>query len=262
MSFSSVSGRAAIVVATLLFAAPAAATTFSDSTFDTSGYVLGEYAGASVTTTLGQTASGNPGTALEGTYAAGGGNVAGTLFTALNSSFVYDPSVSGAITSLSASLDRYFAPSVDGQPTNVGSYSLRVLAEQDGALYQSIFTFGPFNMPGGDWLTLSQTGILASDFKLFDPSNFGAAGTLTGLDFGGSAITFGFAMRSAGAVDGSGNPVSLPSAGVLRADNFRIDIAAVPEPSTWAIMLVGFGVLGAALRRRRSEGTYLAHREW
>jgi hypothetical protein len=28
-------------------------------------------------------------------------------------------------------------------------------------------------------------------------------------------------------------------------------VGAVPEPSTWAIMLVGLGGLGAAMRRRR-----------
>jgi hypothetical protein len=30
-------------------------------------------------------------------------------------------------------------------------------------------------------------------------------------------------------------------------------VAAVPEPATWAMMLVGFGGLGAAMRRRRSD---------
>lgn len=258
MRFASVQTRAAFAAVALLLATPAAAATYTDTTFNTSDYTLTEYAGPGVTTTLGQTASGNPGTALEGTYSAAGANPLGTLFTALNSTFVYDPSVDGAIKTLSASLDRYFDPSVDGQPTNVGSYSLRILAEQDGNLYQSIFIFGPFNVPGGDWYTLSQASILASDFKLFDPNNFGAAGTLTGLDFGGSAITFGFAMRSAGAVDGNGNPVEVPSAGVLRADNFTIGVTSVPEPATWAMMLAGFGLLGGALRQRRAAALQAA----
>lgn len=252
MSFASFPHRAAFATAALLCATPAAAVTFSDTTFATSDYVLGQYAGGGVTTTLAQTASGNPGTALEGTYSASGANPSGALFTALNTTFVYDPSASGEITSLSASLDRYFDPSIDGAPLNVGSYTLRVLALQDGDLYQSIFTFGPFGAPGGDWHTLSQANILASDFKLFDPNNFGAAGTTTGLDFGGSAITFGFAMRASGAVDGNGQPLTLPTAGVLRADNFAIEVAAVPEPATWAIMTAGFGLLGGVLRRRRA----------
>jgi len=35
--------------------------------------------------------------------------------------------------------------------------------------------------------------------------------------------------------------------------NFRTFMTAVPEPSTWAILIVGFGVAGSALRRRRAE---------
>lgn len=30
----------------------------------------------------------------------------------------------------------------------------------------------------------------------------------------------------------------------------RLSISAVPEPATWATMIIGFGVIGAALRRR------------
>lgn len=30
----------------------------------------------------------------------------------------------------------------------------------------------------------------------------------------------------------------------------RSDVAAVPEPTTWAMMLLGFGAIGSAMRRR------------
>jgi hypothetical protein len=205
-----------------------------------------------VATSYEQTASGNPGTALEGSYSAQGGNSAGVLFTAINTNFVYNPGVSGTIGSLSASLDRLFTPTVDGAPIAVGSYSLRILAQQDGKLYQSISIFGPFNQLGGSWYTLAATDIKASDFKLFDPANFGAAGSATGLDFSGDVITFGFAMRAAGAVDANGQPIDLPSSGILRADNFELSIAAVPEPSTWIMALIGFGLVGLAMRSRRA----------
>jgi len=33
----------------------------------------------------------------------------------------------------------------------------------------------------------------------------------------------------------------------------RLDAVAVPEPATWATMLVGFGALGLAMRRKRRE---------
>jgi hypothetical protein len=34
-----------------------------------------------------------------------------------------------------------------------------------------------------------------------------------------------------------------------------INFIGVPEPATWATMLIGFGGLGAILRRRRAVGT-------
>lgn len=41
--------------------------------------------------------------------------------------------------------------------------------------------------------------------------------------------------------------------------DFVADAAAVPEPSTWALMLVGFGALGTAMRRRqRASSTVTA----
>jgi hypothetical protein len=35
-------------------------------------------------------------------------------------------------------------------------------------------------------------------------------------------------------------------------DNVKLDISAVPEPSTWALMLGGFALVGSAMRRRKT----------
>jgi hypothetical protein len=38
-------------------------------------------------------------------------------------------------------------------------------------------------------------------------------------------------------------------------DNVSLDVTAVPEPTTWAMMIVGFGMTGASLRYRRRRVT-------
>lgn len=52
----------------------------------------------------------------------------------------------------------------------------------------------------------------------------------------------GIKSVSFGSIGGGGSSVY--------ADNFSFD-TAVPEPSTWALMILGFGSAGAAMRRRR-----------
>ncbi len=58
-------------------------------------------------------------------------------------------------------------------------------------------------------------------------------------DTGGHEL-FGFAT-----LDGTGGLAS-------------ITYAAIPEPSTWALLIAGAGVLGVATRRRRRQGLALA----
>jgi hypothetical protein len=42
----------------------------------------------------------------------------------------------------------------------------------------------------------------------------------------------------------------------VKIDNLRVNdlSSAVPEPATWAMMILGFGALGGAIRRQRSTG--------
>ena len=41
-------------------------------------------------------------------------------------------------------------------------------------------------------------------------------------------------------------------------DNVSLSSMGVPEPSTWALMILGFGLTGAALRRRSAKATLAA----
>ncbi len=59
---------------------------------------------------------------------------------------------------------------------------------------------------------------------------------LVNFDFGGAVV----------------NQVILrSSSNSFEVDNFAGSIAAVPEPTTWAMMIMGFGAVGAVIRRRR-----------
>ena len=238
-------------VTCVLAASPAlaATTVFSDQTFNLANYTLGSFKDAAVTVnSYGQTlVGGNPGAALQGTVSSTGLNAQGVLFTALENVFVYDPSVSGAITSLDFSLDRFADPTNGGQAVGVGSYSLRLLAQQDAQLYQATFISGPFGAPGGTWHSLLQNGIAASDFSTLDATNFTGSGAVGGLNFGGDAITFGFAMRGGGTIS------TLDQTNDLRADNFLLSVnsATAPEPASWAMMIIGLAGVGGAMRWRR-----------
>lgn len=93
-----------------------------------------------------------------------------------------------------------------------------------------------------DWN--SAAGDLVVKLELLIPDKGGAGGGFGG-GFGGG----GFAAAPIGAGDLIPRAPSLlaPPTGGLVAD-LR---AAVPEPSTWAMMIMGFGAAGAVLRRRR-----------
>lgn len=80
-------------------------------------------------------------------------------------------------------------------------------------------------------------------------------GTVTGVNSGGVFVNFDNAVRtfasSAGPFTFALNDVSISSNSATQIVSGQIQ-AAVPEPGTWAMMLIGFGGMGVALRRRRS----------
>ncbi len=97
------------------------------------------------------------------------------------------------------------------------------------------------NANAGTYTTVGLLGILlgSTDALGFDISGTTGAGFFSvGNNFYGVNLTTGSATLIG----------ALGTQGIT-----GITIAAVPEPGTWAMMLIGFGAIGVAVRRRRRE---------
>lgn len=172
----------------------------------------------------------------------------------------------------------------------VGAATAAILAVTPASAAEFLFNFSGNGFFGG---TLNGTGtITTNDMSFISPTNGFTAQSITGITgtFNGSPITglapglFGannlFFLTGPFFVDGNGLGFTT-AAGVsanlfvTNGTSFRVNTqgaglltglvtasatpvtAAVPEPSTWAMMLLGFGVVGYSLRSARRRKTKL-----
>nr|WP_310522768.1 PEPxxWA-CTERM sorting domain-containing protein [Polymorphobacter sp.] len=92
-------------------------------------------------------------------------------------------------------------------------------------------------------------GILYNDSRLLGSDFLGAPG-VSYLNPGGRGLE-----PPVDVISFTGNTVSFSLSGSNPGDTFRVITAGyVPEPSTWAMLVLGFGLVGTGLRRVRRVG--------
>ena len=102
------------------------------------------------------------------------------------------------------------------------------------------------NPDGGD---IGKDGVVAA----INGSVVDASSSITGIQ-GSTHANMNYSLKNF-TFTASGNSTTLrftsdPSESAYGAVIDMVTVAAVPEPTTWAMMLVGFGVVGASMRRR------------
>jgi len=220
-----------VVLALSPFTALSAPTTFSDGTFidaDWSvAFVFDDTASRPATFTVNQVGTGgNPGAYRFETHRMDQGNL---HVVSLHSGFLYDPAVSGAISAIDFSYD------LTHPSTYSGSY-WPVLA-QNGTYYAP--QAGDVAPLGGAWTHFGHNDLDALDFT----RQFGSGAVTPDFSSSGAPMQFGYFFANTH-VSGVGNFFSY-SSGI---DNFQVTI--VPEPSTWALLLLGGATLALAARKR------------
>lgn len=92
------------------------------------------------------------------------------------------------------------------------------------------------------------------DVLQFTSGSYGSGGTFTILtDDTGSAITVSKNGLAAGANTLTLNGTFNPTGNGFAAVGGSLNLTAVPEPATWALFILGFGAIGAGMRRRSSQ---------
>ena len=230
----------------LVLALPALADpTFVDTTFNLSDYTITKSLQSGTATVSQSAAGGNPGSALFVDFVVPASPPFTTTYGNvyyLNNGFTYDPAASGALSSIGWSIDRKVTIV---QPANFG-----LVNGQTFLLFQSgkYYTAG-ISLPGtqGVYLTASVTTSF-SDFSLVTDMAVGTVNNTLHPSFAAGLIQFGFR---------NGYAIGPQTAAELQdlQDNFSVTlnpaVAAVPEPETYAMLLVGLGLLASTGARRR-----------
>ncbi|MES2289003.1 MAG: NF038122 family metalloprotease [Pseudomonadota bacterium] len=113
------------------------------------------------------------------------------------------------------------------------------------ALFGNTFATGQFNGDGRQASHWKDTPNCQVGNGIMDPTFcFGQMGTVTGLDLA--------------AFDAIGWNLTTTATQNYQRTSAQIYLAAIPEPATWAMMIAGFGFIGASMRVRRRNVSFAA----
>lgn len=173
------------------------------------------------------------------------GQVAGPVNVMVDGDYRFVANVTGAILT-SSGTKALFAPNPFMPPFN----NQMVMSRQDGRAF-SLLGLDVFAADGnGLGVPLTFVGTLASGGQVLFTANlpeFGIGAAIPGTRV---AVDFGDRLRDVTAVAWRNG------AEFHQVDNLRVEAATaiIPEPATWGMMIGGFGLVGAGLRRRRVAG--------
>ncbi|MBB5686145.1 PEPxxWA-CTERM sorting domain-containing protein [Sphingobium boeckii] len=143
--------------------------------------------------------------------------------------------------------------------------TLTGFVNKDGSGVTFSTTTGNLSITGGGEATINGDPKIENLNVAFQKSwdsvtfNFAGTGSVFSLLVNGTALFSGAdccTIETSGqyTVTGAGinNLAFTFSPGISDAKQFRVKgVSAVPEPATWGMMLIGFGAVGSAMRRRR-----------
>lgn len=161
---------------------------------------------------------------------------------------------------------------VEGTPPAVGNRFLRLVSDNPnpqntGSIYQLLGT-----IIAGQRYTITGTALGGDSINNLWGGLFSVASASNGGQlFGGTSVlglaqgqTSNFSFTFAGTAANAGQSAFLRLAAIpsgpgqdIRGgvDNIQLAVSAVPEPAAWGLMILGFGAIGVAMRRRAKVRT-------
>jgi len=153
----------------------------------------------------------------------------------------------GIANSLGVEFDNWDNGGIDGNSNN------HVGIDLNGNVNSVLRAESPFDLDGGQDLTawIDYNGVTQTLEVRFNDSNSRPLGALLSYNVDLASVV-GNPQAFVGFTSGTG--AAWANHDVINwefRDTFRPIGGGVPEPATWAMLVLGFGALGAAMRRRR-----------